>query len=381
MGEEADDRLAVLRARLLERLAARADQVEEGIVAAAVGVGLTTEGEAEGRERLRGAAKELVAMIGEVIEEGARWTPKLPPAVAAEVRGLARIGVGLEAVMRGYYATSALCFEFASSEGTKLPEGTLSYLIAIQGWHGDALLAIVADEFNDEVARLERTPSARRRADQVRRLLAGELVEAPDLDYELDGWHVGLVVLGGEGEAAMRRPAERLGCRLLTVAQGAEVTWAWLGSERPVALAELERTAPIERLRMTCGETREGLAGWRLSHREAAAAVEVMRHGDRHFVRCADVALEAGVLREEALHRALVDTYLRPLGEGREGRTLRDTLRAYLACDLNAASAAASLAVDRHTIQRRLRRVEELIGRSPQACRAELEVALRVGER
>jgi len=76
----------------------------------------------------------------------------------------------------------------------------------------------------------------------------------------------------------------------------------------------------------------------------------------------------------------LLDAYLAPLGSGRDGAVLRDTLRTYFASGGNAASAAASLGVDRHTVQRRLRKVEEAIGRTLDTCRAELEVALRVEE-
>jgi hypothetical protein len=370
-----------IRGTLLERLSARGEEIEEGIVAAAIGIGLLAEHDAQGLTRLRAAARELVVMIGEVIDEGPEWTPRLPTGVAAEVGGLARLGVGLESVMRGYYATSALCLEFAGGETEELPEGTLQYLIEIQARHGDALLAIVATGFNDEVARLERTPSARRRDEQARRLLAGELVETPDLDYDLAGWHRALIVLGLDGVSATRRLAERLGARLLLIPQGPETTWAWLGADHPVPFEELRGSAPVDRVRLACGEAREGLAGWRLSHREAAASVEILRRGPAPLVRCSDVVLEAALLGEEPLRRALVDTYLGPLGDGREGPVLRATLRAYFACNLNAASTAASLGVDRHTVQRRLRRVEQLLGRGLETCRAEVEVALRVEDR
>ena len=51
---------------------------------------------------------------------------------------------------------------------------------------------------------------------------------------------------------------------------------------------------------------------------------------------------------------------------------LRETLRAYFAAGFNAATAAAALEVDRHTVQRRLRKVEEALGRLLHTCHAEL---------
>ena len=62
------------------------------------------------------------------------------------------------------------------------------------------------------------------------------------------------------------------------------------------------------------------------------------------------------------------------------GVGLRETLRAYFDAGFNAATAAAALEVDRHTVQRRLRKVEEALGRLLHTCHAELEVALVLEE-
>jgi DNA-binding PucR family transcriptional regulator len=59
---------------------------------------------------------------------------------------------------------------------------------------------------------------------------------------------------------------------------------------------------------------------------------------------------------------------------------LRQTLRAYFAAERNASSAAAALGVARHTIENRLRKIEERLDRRLSTCLAELEVALRVEE-
>jgi DNA-binding PucR family transcriptional regulator len=92
-----------------------------------------------------------------------------------------------------------------------------------------------------------------------------------------------------------------------------------------------------------------------------------------------DVALLAAVMRDDLMASSLEQLYLEPLrGGGDDGCTLRDTLRAYLACGCSASSAASALGVNRHTVEGRVRRVELRLGRPLPTWRAEMEVALRV---
>jgi DNA-binding PucR family transcriptional regulator len=101
----------------------------------------------------------------------------------------------------------------------------------------------------------------------------------------------------------------------------------------------------------------------------------------QRLTRARDAILLAAVLRDDGLARSLAQTYLEPLeGHGDSGTVLRETLRAYFSAGLNAATAAAALEVDRHTVQRRLRKVEEALGRLLPECHAELVVALGLEE-
>jgi DNA-binding PucR family transcriptional regulator len=98
-------------------------------------------------------------------------------------------------------------------------------------------------------------------------------------------------------------------------------------------------------------------------------------------VRGTDALLLAAVLLDGSAAKSLLRAYLAPLDEhGDFGAVLRETLRAYFAAGRNAATAAAALGVDRHTIQRRLRKVEEALGRLLNDCHTEIEVALRLEE-
>jgi DNA-binding PucR family transcriptional regulator len=95
------------------------------------------------------------------------------------------------------------------------------------------------------------------------------------------------------------------------------------------------------------------------------------------MVRYADVALVASLLQDDLLGTSLRELYLKPLeGERDGGELARRTLRAYIEAGGNVSSAAAALGVKRHTVTNRLRAIETTIGRPPEACTAELDIAL-----
>ena len=134
---------------------------------------------------------------------------------------------------------------------------------------------------------------------------------------------------------------------------------------------------------LAVGEPAQGVEGWRLSHRQAQAALLVALRSPRPrgVTHYADVALLASVLRDEMLARSLIEIYLAPLERQRDGgRMLRDTLRAYLAAGRNASSAAVALGVARNTLESRLRTIEQSLTLPLSACLSELEVALRFEE-
>jgi len=366
---------------LLSRLRSWSPELQESIVARCFALEPLAYAEPEGLVYLRAAAKETIELVAEIIELGESWTPRVPPALAAQVRYLARSGFSSDRVMRGYYATVTVCFEFANEEIGDLPAGALPYLIEIQSQHGDALLGAVSAEYRKELARMDRSPKVQRLAERIQRLLAGESVDTSELDYDFDLWHLGTVITGAKAELAARNLAERLGCGLLLLPRGAETAWAWLGGARAVAFAELEQAVSSRGIAahtsVYVGEPRNGLRGWRLTHREAKTALAVRSERDR-LVRCSDVVLSAAVINDGEAARFLLDAYLNPLLSRGDGEALRATLHAYFDSGCNAASTAAALGVNRHTVKRRLRKVEQCIDRPLGSCRAEMETALRV---
>ena len=375
-GDDQADSLDALRGLLVDLLRARSQDVERAIVAKGLDIEPVVNASPEGHAGLQAFARSGVDVLAAAIEGGPDWTPGLSPAALAQIRFWARNDVPLDAVMRGFYSVTSTLLEFLSEEIADLPPGALPYLAGIQAQHGGRLMEAIATEYEGEVARLDRSPAKR-----VAKLLEGESVDASELGYELDAWHLGAVAVGPKSELLARELAEKLGCQLLFVPHAAETAWLWLGARRAVPFAELERSVRSGArtdVSLAVGESREGADGWRLTHQEAQTALAVMLRKPQRLTRCSDVVLSAAVMRDEEMRRFLVEAYLRPLKECRDGDVLRETLRTYVSLDYNAASTAATLGVDPHTVQRRLRRIEAAIGRPLDSCRAELDIALRV---
>jgi sugar diacid utilization regulator len=224
----------------------------------------------------------------------------------------------------------------------------------------------------------------RRRGERVRKLLDGEMSDASGLEYDLDGWHVGVIATGAGAERELKAAAGTLDRRILFVQHGAEVAWVWLGGTREPTEQQLETLARWNwpsKICLAIGEPGRGLPGWRLTHRQAAAALPIAQSGSRRHVRYATVAMLASVLQDEVLANSLRDLYLTPLASAPDGGiVLRQTLRAYFATGRNTTSAAAALAVDRRTVANRLRVVEEHLNRSLDDCAVDLQMALRLDQ-
>jgi hypothetical protein len=374
-----------IRAELVARLRARCGEIEDTVYNRVLKMADPIEGDdPEYRAYLRATVAESIdyALLG--IERGEEWEGTIPEAAAVQARRAARNGVKLDAILRRYAAGDRLVGEFVVDEAAKLPNEAMRHLMRAQGPHVDRMMASVATEYMDELERIRRSP-AQRIAERVQRLLASDSpVDAAGLDYELDAWHLGLIVTGSRADVAARTLAAGLNRQSLVVAQGNDAAWAWLGGRERLAVIEVERyqaAGVLGDATLAVGEARRGVEGWRLSHYEARAAQQVMLRRPQPLIQASDVVLLAAVLRDEMMAKSLRATYLAPLDEhGDSGLGLRETLRAYFDAGFNAATAAAVLEVDRHTVQRRLRKVEEALGRLLHSCHAELEVALVLEE-
>lgn len=377
------------RIDLVARVRARREELEDAVFAR-IRDGDPMFAAGEDAEYVAGLRAAVAAAIDHGlagIEFGEGTVGSVPPEAVAQAHRAARAGVSVDTVLRRYVLGSTLLGDFLMQEadsdsfigqGTMLREA-LSALAAVL----DQLMTAITVEHTRELERGGRSPEARR-AERVQRLLAGGRCEAIELDYELSGWHVGVIATGVDAASSLGRIAMSLGSRLLCVPRGEDTAWGWLGGQRTVAVRDIERVLATERkleLSIAVGEPGRGIEGWRLTHRQAQAALRVALHDRRPFTRYAEVALLASVLHDDALSGSLVDIYLSPLGDRHNGgAVLRQTLRAYFAAERNASSAASALGVTRHTVENRLRTIEEKLGQTLRTRQAELEVALRLEE-
>ncbi len=333
---------------------------------------------------LEGLNAALVAAIEHrlvVLEVGDRRAPAVPPALIAQARLDARDGVSLDTVLRRYFAGNALFGDFLveEAERAEMPSSDLRRLLAAQATLGDRLLAVVSAEHAREGVKRPGSAAERRR-ECVKSLLAGELVDHSELEYDIDAHHLGLMAKGEGALEGMRELALRVDRRLLAVRREEEPVWAcWLGGrdqlEVEAALRALREVRP-EGILITVGEPGESLPGWRLSHRQAKAALPIAERGDRTPVRYSEVALLASILRDDLAIASFHRLYLAPLGRGRDGDNLRLALRAYFRAGRNVSSAAAALGLNRRTLSKRLQAVERILGRPLDSLAADLEVAL-----
>jgi hypothetical protein len=231
--------------------------------------------------------------------------------------------------------------------------------------------------------------SGGRRVERVEKLLSGELLDSSRLAYDFDLHHVALVALGSDALKAVGDFASVAGPVQLIVPRDENLVWGWVGRGECFTPEELETLASDSRdsargrrdsgTRLAIGEPGHGLAGWRLSHHQAKAALPVAQLGPDPVVRYADVAMLATVLKDELLVNSLKHLYLEPLDRGGDGgEELRRTLRAYFEADRNVSAAAAAVGVTRQAVARRLRSAEERLGRPIGALGADLEIALRL---
>jgi len=336
-------------------------------------------------ESLHENRKAVLEYAVEVIERGESRAPDVPPAVLTAARLAARSGVPLDRVLRRYSAGNAFFADILIEEAEKaeISGADLRRLLHRGATLFDHLLEAVSEEHARET--LSRPAgTTRQRRDQIKELLAGRAPSGEmDLDYDLGAHHIALMAKGEGVRDLMRELAKRLDRRLLAERLEEEPVWTcWLGGRDRLgtedALNGLRSLSP-NAITVTLGEPGEGIAGWRLSHRQAKAALPIAERRGQAVLRYADVAVLASILRDELGGTSLRQIYIEPLERARDGgKTGLETLRAYFASERNISSTAAALGVDRRTVRNRLRAIEALFERPLAHIATDLETALRL---
>lgn len=236
-----------------------------------------------------------------------------------------------------------------------------------------------------EAYRAERGTQALGRRDRalmhVRKVLAGDDAAAAELGYDLGACHLAFVAWGPRAHEAACELAPHLDRRCLLVHVDEGLAWGWLaGGELDRRERRALRDLAVgEGLSLAFGTSERGAAGFRTSHVRALRTRVIAVRLGRYVTQYPEVALEALAADRVDEARDFVMHELGPLaGEDPRDVKLRLTLTAYFSAGSNKSATAAALGVHEQTVTYRLRAVEDKLGTSIRARRAELETALRV---
>jgi len=378
-------RIEEIRRGLTARLRKRRAEIEQATLTRVSSISDPKENpDPEYSEGIRAAVSAAIEFGIEAVERSEEHPPPIPTTLLSQARLAARHGVKLETVLRRYLAGYTLLGDFLIEESERagpLKGASLKRLLRVQAALLDRLIAAVSEEYERE-ARAKPGSAEQRLAKRVEQLLEGQRLDTSEIPYDFDAAHLGLIAKGPGTEEAVRELARPLDRRLLLVSRGEETVWAWLGGRRAFGSEELEClvSSPLPpAASLALGEPAEGLEGWRLSHRQAKAALPIALRAGPSLTRYADVALLAAVFQDDLLATSLRRIYLEPLEEERGGgEVARETLSAYFACGHNVSSAAAKLGVSRQAVAKRLGAVEERLGLSLGSRGMEIEAALRI---
>jgi hypothetical protein len=372
----------IYRAALARRLFKNAHEIQDAI--------LDRIGVLEGslpplvRFNLESLVAPLLTCAIESIE-GGKVAASLPPVEAiAHAREAAHLGVSTRTLQDRYLAGYTVFKRFLRREHIHMEPQSL---IAADDVHGltdllfERLIREVGDEHERELVKAGRSADAAR-LERVKDLLSGNVLEVPELPYRFDATHVGIVGDGPKAASAIRTFSHLAGGDLLLVHPKPHFVWAWVGTHSEPSCCELSdhlKAAGYPGLRIAVGEPMAGIDGWRITHKQALAAVPLAARSADGLAQFSCVALLASTLNDEVLTRSLARRYLNPLAADQDGgAVLRETLQAYFSTGGNVSSAAAKLGVRRHTVTNRLRAAEKRFGNQLHRCRPEVELALRI---
>jgi hypothetical protein len=265
---------------------------------------------------------------------------------------------------------------------------TAQELTALTFRYTHAINVAVAQAYLAESTALA-SEAERARRDLLDHLLAGHAPEAgraEALGLRPDGEHVVVAAIGGDERLVVSALARQEPGRPFVIARHGEVVAivpVYVRRGPRELRAALERTAAV--LARTHGlDLRAGVSGTCSGLAELARGYGEATRALRHAGPAAAVVALEEISLFDYLAEAADESAGRLLPRGIESvlraDALTETLRAYADCDLNVARTAERLAVHPNTVHYRLRRVQDLTGRSPRRFDdlVELTTALRL---
>jgi len=324
------------------------------------------------------------------------------PAAALEyARRLAQRGTSLPALLRSYRLGHA-CFsdwflrELAqqADDAPMITAATLSMTKIVAGYVDQTSEEIVAAYTRERENWLRNRSTAR--AARIRDLLSGERVNVSvteaTLGYRLRQYHVGVVCWTDAAaavdnitrlEQAVGHVAGKAACPdPVFLPRDVSSAWAWLplgirDTFDAVASASADAGDGIH---FAFGDAAKGASGFRLTHRQALAAqaVALAAGSPPRAVAFGQVAPVAMMLGSADLLRAWVLATLAGLAADDEHQArLRETLLVFLQTGGSYKATAERLTLHKNTVQYRIRKAEESLGRPAGENRQDVELALR----
>jgi hypothetical protein len=355
---------------------------------------------------LAASVGENVATVLHVLQHGIDVGEVRAPAAAQEyARRLAQRGVPLTSLLRAY-RIGATRFQNWCLRGLAQHTDDAS-IVSTAGIRIAEILATYIDQVSEELVSAYEAAKESwlrnrsvARAARVRALLRGERVDVDSsegiLGYHLRQHHVGVVcwvtdVPPGGGtlarlEHATVEAAVQAGGtgRPIFVPQDESCAWAWLpfGTRDAFAIpAARSGTVDLEDgIRFAFGAVGADLPGFRRTHEQALGAHAVALAAGkaaRAVTSFADVAPLALMSNSVDLVRAWVVETLGVLATDDDANArLRDTLQVFLQENGSFKAAAERLTLHKNTVQYRVRKAEESLGRPIDKKRLHLELAL-----
>src|SRR6185295_2184999 len=240
------------------------------------------------------------------------------------------------------------------------------------------------------------------RGTRIRHLLSGEPVDVAAaeaaLGYRLCQYHVGLVCWAGDAagnadeitrlEHAVSRVAAQAGGHgdPVFLPRDESTGWAWLplGSRDTFDPAAADRAVLDAGIHAAFGNAAKGPAGFRVTHQQAIAAQAVALAAGSpapRVVAFGEVAPVAMMLGSADLLRAWVLSTLAGLATDDEHHArLRDTLLVFLRAGGSYKATAEQLTLHKNTVQYRIRKAQESLGRPVVHNRHDVELALQASQ-
>ena len=323
------------------------------------------------------------------------------PASALEyARRLAQRGTPLTALLRAYRIghtrfSEWLLMELARhTEDAGMVTATVQSVTGLVAGYIDQVSEEMVTAYSQERENWLRNRSAVRAA-RIRDLLSGQRINVSateaTLGYRLRQYHVGVVCWADDAactgdeiirlERAIGHIAAQTSCggTPLFLPRDEASAWAWL----PLGIRDRFDGTSVGAgpgIHVAFGDAAKGADGFRLSHQQAIAAQTVALAGGSPppAVSYSEVAPIAMMLGSADLLRAWVLSTLAGLATDDEHHArLRDTLLVFLQSGGSYKTTAEQLVLHKNTVQYRIRKAEESLGRPVAPDSHHVELALR----